>query len=276
MPSTRGRYFRLSLPRRWIGDLLYFARKVPTVPVERTMDLDDVQLVRERAGISWPALFLKAFGMVAQQYPELRFSLIQYPWSRMYEHPHSVASVAIERVFQGESAVFFGQICAPESHTLESLDCELKKYKLEPVMSFGIFRRLIRMARLPLLLRRFAWWQSLNWSGSKRAKRMGTFGFSVYASLGASSIHPLSPLSFLLNYGVIDEHGRLIVRLIYDHRVVDGAVVARALAGMEAALTGPLLDELMQLDQESSIHEREGRDAAENFAPRRVQSLVSG
>lgn len=275
MTSTKGRYFRLSLPRRWIGDLLYFARQVPTIPVERTMELAEVQDVRERAGISWPALFLKAFGIAAQQHPELRYSLICYPWTRMYEHPHSVASVAVERKYEGESAVFFGHINTPEMHTLESLDLILRSYKLEPVTSFGNFRRLIRIAKLPLWLRRFAWWQSLHWSGEKRAKRLGTFGFSVYASMGASSLHPLSPLSYLLNYGVMDEHGRMTVRLVYDHRVVDGAVIARALGTMEAVLTGQLLDELTSFDHVLQGCDNHGREAEEKFADRRIKSLVS-
>jgi hypothetical protein len=34
------------------------------------------------------------------------------------------------------------------------------------------------------------------------------------------------------------------VRLIYDHRVLDGASVARALKSLEMTLTGEILDEL--------------------------------
>lgn len=241
----RGRYFRLSLPRRWIGDLLYFAHQVPSVPVERIMNLQDVQATRQYLGISWPALFLKAFALAAKQHPELRQAYLRYPWARGYEHPCSMASVAIERKYDGENAVFFGQIARPEEHSLEEIDQHLKDYKYEPIESFGIFRRLIRISKLPMLIRRFLWWISLNWSGGKRAKRLGTFGMSVYSSLGASSLHPLSPLSYLLNYGVMDERGRIAVRLVYDHRIVDGAVVARALATMESLLTGKLLDELM-------------------------------
>ena len=122
-------------------------------------------------------------------------------------------------------------------------------------------------------IRRLAWSLSLKWSGEKRAKRLGTFGFSVYASLGASSLHPLSPLSYLLNYGVIDEHGRLTVRLIYDHRVVDGAVVARALATMESILTGPLLNELSSYEYVQLGSEEHDRDETV-YSLRRDESLV--
>lgn len=275
MKPATSRYFRLSLQRRWIGDLLYFAKKIPSVPVERVMELRELQTHRDRAGISWPSIFLKAFGLTAQRHPELRQSLIEYPWQRGYEHPHSIASVAIERQYKGEPAVFFAQVQAPEKHGLQSIDRELKTFRNEPVESFGYFRRVIRFARLPKLVRRFAWWISLYWSGNKRAKRLGTFGLSVYASLGASSVHPLSPLSYLLNYGVMDEQGRITVRFIYDHRIVDGAVIARALATMEAILTGAIQSELITLSrptQGSTSHESSEHAATD----RRHESLVSG
>ena len=39
-------------------------------------------------------------------------------------------------------------------------------------------------------------------------------------------------------------HGTVDVRIIYDHRVMDGATVARVLGKLEEILNGPLLDEL--------------------------------
>jgi hypothetical protein len=93
-------------------------------------------------------------------------------------------------------------------------------------------------------LRRFVWWFGLNVWGRKRAHYMGTFGVSVYASLGAASLHPLSPLTTVLNYGVIDPAGEVDVRLVYDHRVLDGATVARALEDMERVLNCEILAEL--------------------------------
>jgi hypothetical protein len=51
-----------------------------------------------------------------------------------------------------------------------------------------------------------------------------------------------------MTYGPIDrETGRVNVKLIYDHRVLDGAYIARRLADLEAQLRGPLLSELMQI-----------------------------
>ncbi len=67
---------------------------------------------------------------------------------------------------------------------------------------------------------------------------------SVYSGLGAESLHPLSPLTTTLNYGVIDSQGRVQVRLVYDHRVLDGATVARALVRLEEVLNQEMVGEL--------------------------------
>jgi hypothetical protein len=76
---------------------------------------------------------------------------------------------------------------------------------------------------------------------------MGTYGVSVYAGLGAASLHPLSVLTSTLNYGVVEPDGAVDVRIIYDHRVLDGASVARALADLERVLTHEILAEVRYL-----------------------------
>ena len=69
-------------------------------------------------------------------------------------------------------------------------------------------------------------WLGLN-IARQRANFFGTFQLSVYSALGAESLNPLTPLTTLLNYGPIGEDGSVNVRIHYDHRVMDGANVAR-------------------------------------------------
>jgi hypothetical protein len=48
-----------------------------------------------------------------------------------------------------------------------------------------------------------------------------------------------------LTYGPIDPGtGRVVVKLIYDHRVLDGAYIARRLRDIEEVMHGPILAEL--------------------------------
>ncbi len=104
----------------------------------------------------------------------------------------------------------------------------------------------MQFARLPRPLRRAFWWICLNF-GRQRANYFGTFGLSVYSALEAESLHPLSPLTTLLNYGVMNSDGKLVVRIIYDHRVMNGATVARALGRLEEVLNTTMLDEVRSL-----------------------------
>jgi hypothetical protein len=71
---------------------------------------------------------------------------------------------------------------------------------------------------------------------------------SSYGNLGAENLHPISPLSTTLTYGPIDPStGRVVVKLIYDHRVLDGAYIARRLRDIEDVLKTSIRDELRDL-----------------------------
>jgi hypothetical protein len=254
--QMHGRYLPLSLPRRLVNDMLYFAHWMPTVPVERRVNVAAVAELRHQLAHrpGWCALFTKAYGIVTASVPALRRAYISFPWPRLYEHPASIASIAIEREYQGEPGVFFAHVRGPDQQPLMNIEAALRRCKEEPVESIGLFRRGLAVARLPRPLRRLAWWIGLNGSGPKRAKQLGTFGVSVYAGLGAASLHPLSVLTTTLNYGVIGRDGSVDVRLIYDHRVMDGATVARALAALEEVMNGPIRLELLELTSRQPGH----------------------
>jgi hypothetical protein len=249
MSQPSGRNLRLSLPRRFICDLLHFARQVPSVPVQRRLDLAAVVAARQAATPrpSWAVIFTKAFGFVATARPELRRAYLSFPTPHLYEHPINVASVAIERRLGDEDGVLFGHIAGPERHSLTELDQRIRAFKDMPLERIGSFRHALRMSALPRPLRRLAWWFGLNVWGRKRAHYFGTFGISTYAGLGAASLHPLSPLTTALNYGVIDPDGGVDVRIIYDHRVMDGSTVARALQDLERVMQCEILAELRYL-----------------------------
>jgi len=254
MQEPCGRTLPLSLPRRLVGDLLHFAAKVPSVPVQRRVNVAALRAARVQAAgrPGWCAIFLKAYALVAARMPELRRAYLGWPCPHLYEHPGNVASVAIARDYRDEPAVFFAHILTPERQGLAELEAHLRHFKTAPVESIGLYRRALAVSRLPRPLRRLLWWVGLNSSGRKRARRLGTFGVSAYSSLGAESLHPLSPLTTTLSYGVIDADGAVNVRLVYDHRVLDGATVARALAALEEALTGAVLAELRDLEAQQA------------------------
>ncbi|MGL4421081.1 MAG: hypothetical protein ACRCZF_10485, partial [Gemmataceae bacterium] len=167
-----------------------------------------------------------------------------HPWARLWQHHDNVASIAITRQFQNEPAVFFARLRQPQNLSLSEIDQFIDTYTTAPLESIRSYRRLLRSARWPRIVRRAAWSIGLTWSGTLREKHFGTFGVSVYSSTGADSIHPISPLTTLLNYGPIAPDGTMTVRLVYDHRVMDGLEIALALQQLEETLLGSIVKEL--------------------------------
>ena len=128
MTQPAGRRIPLSLPRRLVCDMLHFARQVPSVPVQRRMQLARVAAARNaaRPRPSWCAVFTKAFAIVAANRPELRRSYIPFPWPHLYESKASVATGTVERRYEGEDAVFFVPMQKPDGFTLARIDTRLR------------------------------------------------------------------------------------------------------------------------------------------------------
>jgi hypothetical protein len=244
----RGRWIGLSRPRRFLTDLLHFAAKVPTVPVQRRMALGEVAVARTAIPDrpSWPAVFLKAYARVAADFAPLRRAYVALPWPHLCEYPKTIASLAVERQFENEPCIFFGRIPSPENRPLADIHAKIRHFAEAPIETVASYRQMLAFARIPRPVRRAFFWLGLNLARTRPGK-FGTFGLSVYSSLKAESLHPISPLTTTFNYGVIDPDGTVWVRLVYDHRVFDGATAARALDRLEAVLTGPILEELRAL-----------------------------
>ena len=264
MHELKGRTLPLTGPRRFIIDLVHFAQQVPSTPVSRIMNVAPLIAARGEHPCrpSWAVLFMKAYALVGAEHPPLRRSLLKFPWHRLYEHPWMNCALAIERSYNDEPGVFVGLFRAPELQTIAQLQTALTWFKQQPLEGVGIYRQTLRVSRAPLPLRRLLWWSTLNVSGMKRAKRFGTFGLTSYGALGAESIHPISPLTTTLTFGPIAPSGQVVTKLIYDHRVLDGAYVARRLGDIEATLCGAILGEL-QADRAAALRS----DTATGYPP---------
>ena len=246
VPVLQGRKIALSLPRKFVGDLLHFAKKVPSVPMQRRMHLGDVVAARRALPhrFSWCSIFMKAYSIVAAARPELRRTYLSFPWGHLYEHPANVANFSVERSYQDQDEVFFAQVASPESTSLRVLDQMVRAHKTADIETIDNFRRTLWLSRLPLPIRRLLWWIGLDFDGRFKAYYFGTFGISVVASAGAAGLHLLSPLSNTLNYGTFEPDGSIDVRLAYDHRVIDGSTAARALVAIDEVLHGEICAEL--------------------------------
>jgi hypothetical protein len=199
----------------------------------------------------WTAIFTKGYALTAREFPDLRRAYLKFPWPILYEYPASIANIVIERDYQGEPSLFSIVIKDPAKQSLRDLGRTLQHASTAPIDEIKDFRRSLTIAGLPRPLRRLLWWIGLN-IGRQRANYFGTFTLSVYSALNAESLHPLTPLTTLLNYGVIGSDGSVNVRIIYDHRTLNGATVARVLARLEDILNSVVADELRSMEKSAA------------------------
>lgn len=244
------RYVRLSLPRRWVRDVVRFGNKF-AIGMSTSIRVSAAVEARRKHQplISWSAILIKAIALTSRKWPELRRAYITFPWPHLYEHPHSVASVVVEREWHGERAVFFDQIPAPENRPLYEIDRVVKSLKDLPIESVGGYRRLLRITRYPWPLRRLMWLIALYGAGRLKSKYFGTVSINSIPSRHIHVTQSATPVSVSFAYGPIGSDGRMPLQVFFDHRVTDGQNLQRVVVDMEAILNRDIVDELNELSR---------------------------
>ncbi len=250
--SVTGRSVPLSPARRMVGDILQASRQLPLVAGERTMHLKKLVDARRAAEPtkrpSWLAMFVKALARAADRHPELRRVFLTRPWHRLYQYNENIVGIVVERdCGGGEPGLFLARIHSPEKLTLAEIDAQVRKHKDRPLDEISGFKNALRMARMPLFVRRFVWSLMMNWMPRLRAKFLGNIGISLTAGMGAVGLTLLTPWTFTAFYDAFEDDGSLTFRFMLDHRVFDGHLACRAARAIEQELCGAILDEVRAL-----------------------------
>ena len=223
-----------------------FSQRVPTVTVDRRMRLAPLIDARRLCDPkpTWTALITKAYAIVSAREPLLRRAYMSFPWPRFFENPKTIATVNIGRRVGTENVVLHAHIRSPENRTLAQIDAIVHSFMETPVEQIDSYRRVTRVSHLPGSLRRLLMWATLNLFGRRRCHNFGTFGLTSVAGQGAGLLNLVPLLTTTLHHGLFDETGGLEMRLAFDHRVLDGALAAAALAHLEKTLLGEILAEV--------------------------------
>jgi hypothetical protein len=142
----RGRVRNISLPRRFIIDLMHASMGVPFVTLSRSVDVRHLIEARMAAGRApgWAAIFVKAFAIVATEEPVLRTLYAKWPRPHFYELPRSIAMVAIGRVEDGEDCILPERVLAPDEQPLAQIHAQIHRAKRAPVEDIPFFRRIYK------------------------------------------------------------------------------------------------------------------------------------
>lgn len=248
MPLPTVTTTRLPLGRGAVNDVAVLGRAIPLFPVDREMRLAVVADARDAAPkrIGWAACFLKAYATVARDLPLLRSWLVRGLVSRLATSSQSVATLAINRTDEhGADRLFFARLAAPDTLPLTAIQAFIDHHSTAPVDE--IFRRQLELEMVPGWLRRTILRWNMNSRSPKRPGRIGTFSMSSLAGFSAGNhFHPTLCTTSLCQ-GPLDDAGRCRVTLIADHRVLDGAVVAKGLQRLEEVLVREIAAELRSL-----------------------------
>jgi hypothetical protein len=241
----RARSIPLSLTRRFIADLCHTRQGVPLGVVRSTINVAAVRDARRAAAVQipWTILFARAYALVARTTPELRQAYVRLPSPRLSESESSVASIMIERDWNGAVALFPARLKRPEDRSLIELAAELETMLTAPVEMIHHFKVIMRLSRWPWPVRRLLWWLAHN-VGAWRPGYFGTFGISTLGAFGVTVNVPVSPLTNFVSYGPIAANGDVELLMGFDHRVMDGALIARTMRDLGEALNGPIVAEL--------------------------------
>jgi hypothetical protein len=244
--KTQRRYRSVPLQRRWMNDIIHFGKQSHIMGCAWRINVAPLLAARadhRQPAIGWTALWMKAVALVGQRRPELRSLYLPFPWARLYQHPETVCTVVVERTWQGVAALFFEQFAAAEKRSLHELDAALRQLKQVPIESVGAFRRVIRISRLPVLLRRLIWSFGLNCSGRLRAKYMGICVLNPFPA-GGNITQSAMPAAFMLYFGLIEPNGDAQIQIFYDHRIMDGVELYRIVRDLEATMNRDIVAEL--------------------------------
>ncbi|QDT27499.1 hypothetical protein [Gimesia panareensis] len=244
---------RLPLSRRFIVDYLYFTKKVPSQPIARLCNVKQLITLRKQIPqrIGWSALMLKAAATLAERKPELRCCYMKWPWPQLYLHPRQIAYLAASRTVDGVDWLFFHRIERPERCTLIEIQESIDEFRSQPAEKNRLFQKRRNFSRLPWFMRRVVWWSALSLSARLRTSLTGTLGVTSVSQHGATSISPPTLGNLVVSYGPVQDDGSVQVTFVYDHRILDGGIVARALQEFESILNGEIAEELTDLSQQA-------------------------
>lgn len=242
---------KLKPSRRFMVDYLYFTKQVPSQPIWRNCDVQNIVALRKKIPqrIGWAAIMLKAIAHLSEKQPELRCSYMKWPWGHLYLHPHQIAYIAVSRVVEDEKLLIFHRIEKPEEHSLIQIQESIEQAQSQPLENNRLFQFRRKFCRLPWFIRRVIWWLALSLSGKVRTSMTGTMGVTSVALCGATSITPPTLGNLVVTYGPVQPDGTMRITFVYDHRVHDGITVAENMQKFEAILNDVIAEELQALSE---------------------------
>ncbi len=176
--------------------------------MQRTMDL--AALVEARAAcdqrISWNAIFVRAYALVAARHRELRRTYMPF-LGRITTNIPLMLQLSVSNASMLMKSVCSSQNCSGQNARHLSRSTVRSACSSQSQSSLLMHSRLrLRLGQSIMADSSPAMVGALNLDGATRATQFGTFGVSTAAAFGGASLFLISPLSTTLNYGQLQSN----------------------------------------------------------------------
>lgn len=247
--------------RRWnILDLIQIIERdaVPTclfvdVNMSFAQELCANYLSRRGVKLTVTALLLKAIGIAQRDYPETRSVLL--PWRQILVLERIVAGFTVEKILDGEPAVYLGVIEDPDTKPLETIAAELAAYGQKEIAEVPQLALEERFNFMPWLLRRIIIFISLIIPALRLRYMPASFGLTSIGKYGIRAITPPSVSASTFGVGSVEERAVVIdgqikicpmmtLVLNFDHRMIDGAPASLFVREIKNLMEGELAKHL--------------------------------
>lgn len=223
------------------------ARRTSHVYLMAEVDASAMRDARARTtgNVSYVSYVVKAVADTLADYPDARAVLTgRSPRLTVSSAVH--AKVLFDKTVDGQRCVVSGTVEHVETAGVQAVQEAIDVYKRAEVDDLGPFAAIRKLQRLPLPLMRMVYRVMMR-NPQRRAALQGTFAVTSIGHERVGTILPLIAGTLGLGVGHIADgplvrDGQVVVAplftlsLVFDHRVLDGAMAAEILAGVKDRL----------------------------------------
>ncbi len=196
---------------------------------------------RKRAGLivpSYVAYVLEGYGHMLAKFPELNSYLRVYPFTKLAVYSGVDISLTVEREWEGRRIVLLAILRDAQNKSAEEIHEFLRARRERPLEELDEFTRYKKLLKVPAFCRWRLFQLCVKPFPGLMRELVGTTAFTSIGKFGSTLTTPLSPRTVTLSLGRVEPRPRVIgndvrpalsawVTVTYDHRVSDGAEVAR-------------------------------------------------
>lgn len=241
----------------FMRDLSREVRQYWNLPGYIDIDMEAVEAVRHEASargqrLTYTAFVVKAIAEAvvtcAKATPELNAALIRTPLQRIVYFRSVDVGLAVEAEHEGKSLFFTPVLRSPDHRSLPEIASEIATaQRSDPADRTGLGKDLW-VVRLPSVLRRIVLALGANrakllkqYRGTVFLSNVGHLGMGMYVTGNRNLEFAMGPVELVpwVMDGEVKPRRRMRLTVVFDHRTLHAAPVARLLMEIRRLLEGP-------------------------------------